>query len=74
MNRVPVESALIAELGYDADRCVLEIKFRDTDAVYDYLDVSVEEVTALLSSPSKGNYFNRHIKARHRYSIVEKNG
>lgn len=65
MDRTPVASTVLAEVGYDPHRKVLEVQFR-TGRVYHYHGVPSSAVQALLSSDSIGTYFNEEIKARYR--------
>ena len=51
MLREPVDSSVIASMGYAADRQILEIEFRTGD-VYRYFDVPVEEHLALQRAES----------------------
>jgi hypothetical protein len=64
ISRAPVESSCIASVGYAEARGILEVEFR-SGAIYRYLRVLPEIHIALLESPSKGAYLNRHIKSRH---------
>lgn len=65
MDRRPVASTVLAEVGYDRRRKVLEVQFR-TGRVYHYLAVPPAAHTALLAADSIGRYFNEEIKPRYR--------
>lgn len=61
MIRVAVVSSELRSVGYDdLNRC-LEIEFQNL-SIYQYFEVPAEEHTSLMSAPSKGRYFNAHIR------------
>lgn len=71
MRRKPVESSVIASMGYDPERCELEIEYRATGDVYKYFDVTLEEYETFLAAESKGKYLNKVFKSReYRYVII----
>lgn len=61
MRRTRVSSSVIASTGYSARTRSLEIEFV-SGRIYQYLDVDRGTYAALLAAPSKGTYFNAHIK------------
>jgi hypothetical protein len=61
MNVALVKSATLAAVGYDAERSILQLKFR-SNKVYSYLGVPGWVHEALLAAPSKGKYFNSAIR------------
>jgi KTSC domain len=61
MDRVPVESSVIGEVGYDVSYRTLEVMFR-SGAIYLYYFVPQGEYDALMAADSKGTYFNKQIK------------
>lgn len=61
MNRIAVESSNLAEVGYDPDTNILEVAFKH-GGVYRYFNVPSGVYTALMAAPSKGRYFDIHIK------------
>jgi KTSC domain-containing protein len=67
MQRQPVSSSNIAEIGYDESRRVLEVLFR-IGTVYQYFDVPPQEYQALMQAGSLGQYLNANIKGRFRYA------
>lgn len=72
MQREPIDSEVIASIGYDAAWHVLEIEYRHTDEIYEYFDVPVEEYTAFRNAESKGAYLNTVFKPRgYRYVRVK---
>jgi hypothetical protein len=56
-----VDSSVLAQLGYDASRAILQVRFH-TAGIYQYLGVPENTYGALLRAESKGAYFNRHIR------------
>ncbi|MGA9977752.1 MAG: KTSC domain-containing protein [Candidatus Sulfotelmatobacter sp.] len=71
MQRVSVDSSSIASIGYAREQQVLELEFRQSGEVYQYLDVTVDEHAAFLAADSKGTYLNLHFKPRqYRYRRV----
>lgn len=63
MEREPIDSSVIASMGYDAAWRVLELEFRQSGEIYDYFDVPLEEYAAFRSAESKGIYLNTTFKA-----------
>jgi KTSC domain len=70
MFREPVDSESIAAIGYDDDAEVLEVEFV-SGAVYRYRGVSQDVFEDFRQAPSKGAYFNRHIKDAYAWEQVE---
>jgi hypothetical protein len=69
MNVTAVESTTLATVAYDEERELLRLEFR-SQAIYQYLGVPHRVHQALLSSPSKGGYFNQAIRGRFAYQRV----
>jgi hypothetical protein len=67
MRRRRVSSSMIASIGYLARSRMLEIEFV-SGSIYRYLDVEQETYDDFLAAPSKGTFFNAHIKDE--YSFV----
>jgi hypothetical protein len=61
MFREPVSSSVIAAIGYDEEREVLEVEFT-SGTIYRYLRVSLDVYEDFLASRSKGTFFNERIK------------
>jgi hypothetical protein len=61
MERIHVESSTIEYLSYDENAEILELTFTN-GATYRYGDVRSEEFNDLLHAPSKGRYFNKHLR------------
>jgi KTSC domain len=62
-NVVPLSSSSLASVGYDVERTILQIEFRD-GSVYQYVDVPAKVHQDLLQADSKGAYFNRYVRKR----------
>lgn len=61
-----VESTTLTAVAYDAASQLLRLQFR-SGAVYCYFGVPPTLHQALMVAPSKGAYFNRHIRGRFSY-------
>ena len=70
IKRQPVESSVLAAVGYDAQRRVLEIEFH-SGAIYRYLEVPEEIHRRLLAAESKGHYFGANIRDKFRSERVK---
>lgn len=70
-NLQPVESSLIAAIGYDAESQVLEIQFKGrVDApgpIYQYQNVTPPQYESLIHAESIGGCFLRNIKNKPEY-------
>ena len=69
-KRQPVESTVLASVGYDAKARVLEIEFH-SGAIYRYLEVPEEIFRQLLAAESKGNFFGKNIRDKFRSERVK---
>jgi len=68
---VPVDSTVIAQIGYDSAKRELGIEFRHTGKIYVYFEVPREEHEAFMAAESKGIYLNTMFKLReYRYEIL----
>jgi hypothetical protein len=70
MFREPVSSRSIASIGYDDDAETLEVEFV-TGAVYRYRGVDQDVFESFRAAPSKGAFFNAHIKDAYPFEQVE---
>jgi hypothetical protein len=61
VEMLPVCSAMAAQVGYDADREILQIEF-NSGAVYQYAEVDPHTWEDLQSSDSIGSFYNEEIK------------
>ena len=55
MERKPVDSSMLASVGYDPSTQTLEMEFTD-GAIWQYLNVPELEYTRLIGSSSLGSY------------------
>lgn len=69
MERTPVESTIIASVGYDGDASALEIEFH-RGRVYRYHDVPASVAAWLMQVPEKGAFFNRKIRDHYTYRDI----
>jgi hypothetical protein len=69
IKRQPVESSVLASVGYDAARKLLEIEFH-SGAIYRYFGVPVEIHSGLLAAESKGRFFGANIRDKFRSERV----
>jgi hypothetical protein len=70
MTRIPVTSSVLASVGYDPLRWILELEFH-SGRVYEYYNISLGIYNGLLSAPSHGRYFCCHIRRDGYFERVE---
>lgn len=61
MQRIPVTSSNLKDVGYDSQTSILEIGFTN-GRVYQYFDVPEDIYNGLMSASSHGRYFDAYIK------------
>lgn len=66
MDRVPVQSSNISEVGYDPASMTLEVAFTN-GTIYQYFDVPETLYQELLHAESVGKFLNTQIKNSYRY-------
>jgi len=69
MHRYAVESTTLAAISYAAQQSLLEVEFRDGTG-YRFFGVPARCFQELLTSDSKGRYFNSEIRNRFRFQRV----
>lgn len=69
MDRQPVTSSNVAEVGYEVDTMTLEVAFRN-GTIYQYFDVPESVYQELMRSDSIGKFLNEQIKNSYRYTKV----
>ena len=69
MNRRLVSSSSVTSIGYDPKTETLEIEF-GSGRVYQYYDVPANLHDEIMQAPSKGQFFNTHIKDGYSFSRV----
>jgi tyrosyl-tRNA synthetase len=66
INRQPIESSMLAAIGYDEENQMLEVEFKNGE-VYQYFEFPKEEYENFLevkdNEESLGSFFNKNIKA-----------
>lgn len=58
---LPLESKMFLSVAYDAQQCMLYLRFRSGD-VYRYFQFSEDDYQHFLSAESKGRHFLSHIR------------
>lgn len=61
MVRTLVSSSMLASVGYDEQKQILEIEFH-SGGVYQYLGVPSQVYLDLMAAASHGTYFDQNIK------------
>lgn len=69
MIRTPVVSSDIRSVGYDKNSQVLEVEFH-SGGTYQYYSVPQSVYEGLMSAPSHGKYFHRHVKGAFNYQKI----
>ena len=69
MQREPLNSSNLAEVGYDSPTQTLEVYFKN-GRTYQYFDVPERIYNDLRTAGSPGGYLNREIKGQYRYARV----
>lgn len=67
MNWQPIESKMFAAAAYDAEKCILYLRFHSTGDVYRYFEFPAEQYEQFLAAESRGRYFLAHIRDHYRY-------
>ena len=66
MKRIPVNSSVFEQIGYDLEKQILELKFKDDGRpVWQYLNLPMRVFKAFMKAASKGNYFVTRIKGKY---------
>ena len=73
MHTIPIQSTTLAAVAYDGSEKLLQLEF-PTGSAYRYYGVPSEVYQELMQAPSKGEYFNRHIRGRFPYALVSISG
>ena len=60
MRRTTVSSQIIASIGYDIERCRLEVEFRN-GWIYEYDDVPTVVHNGLMTASSHGRFLKQYI-------------
>ena len=62
MERKAVESSNIASIGYDFEKKILEVEFKDNPGVFQYDDVSRSMHNKMMEAESIGAFFAANIR------------
>ncbi|HWD90069.1 MAG TPA: KTSC domain-containing protein [Mucilaginibacter sp.] len=71
MKRHRVNSTALQSVGYDPERKVLELEFRDNGAVWQYFKLPPAVYDKFIHAESLGNYFVTRIKGKYPEEQVE---
>jgi hypothetical protein len=70
MRRTKVRSSSIAAVGYDAASRALEVEFHN-GRIYRYHEVPASVHEQLLAAPSKGQFYNLHVRNLFAYERLD---
>lgn len=70
IERTPVKSSNIRELGYDPDNKILEVEFIN-GSIYQYQPITLDGYHALLFSKSIGGYFYANIRNNNTLTVKQ---
>jgi hypothetical protein len=70
MQRQPVNSSMIASVGYDLEEETLEVEFSANNEVYQYFNVPYGVYHAFMQARSKGNFMKDNIMEKYDYSKI----
>lgn len=66
MDWQPLESKMFLSTAYEAEKCILYLRFQSDD-VYRYFEFTAEQFAEFLQAESRGRYFLSHIRNQFRY-------
>lgn len=66
MDRIPVQSSNVVDIGYDQATLTLEVGFT-SGSVYQYFDVPEAVYLAIMQAVSVGSFLAQNIKGVYRY-------
>ncbi len=72
MTWLPLESAMLASVAYNATQLTLYLRFRNSGDVYRYFDLPVTLYQAFLDAESHGAFFLANIRNCFRYERLAK--
>jgi hypothetical protein len=70
MEGAPIDSSMIATIGYDASNGTLEVEFKKGGAIWQYYDVPENVWHEFQSASSQGQFFLSNIRDCFRASKV----
>ncbi|GGH21592.1 KTSC domain-containing protein [Mucilaginibacter phyllosphaerae] len=65
MRRHPVQSSALQSIGYDADKHILELEFKENGGVWQYFNFKPPAYKKFISSQSLGHFFVTKIKGKY---------
>jgi hypothetical protein len=72
MKRAHINSSVFEQVGYDLEKQILELKFKDAGRpVWQYLNLPLRVFRAFMHASSKGKYFVTRIKNKYPEQKVE---
>ena len=66
MKRQHVQSSALESVGYDPEKKILELEFRDNGDVWQYFRLPASVYNKFIHADSLGNYFVTKIKGKYR--------
>ena len=66
MKRQPVQSSALQSVGYDPEKKILELEFRDSGGVWQYFKLPPGVYNKFIHAESLGNYFVTKIKGQYK--------
>jgi hypothetical protein len=67
----PVESSSLAAVGYYLPTMTLAVKFKNSDIVHHYEEVTPKKWEQMQAAESMGSFFANKVRNEHPHSIVE---
>jgi hypothetical protein len=71
VKRHRVQSSALQSIGYDPDRKILELEFRESGGVWQYFKLPASVYDQFIHAESLGNYFVTRIKGKYREEKIE---
>jgi len=71
MKRHHVESSALESVGYDRERKILELEFRDNGGVWQYLNLPPSVYNKFNRAKSRGKFFVTKIKGKYPEEKIE---
>ena len=70
MHRRKIESSVFRSVGYDREAKILELEFKETGDVWQYLSFPPKAYKMFINSESRGHFFTSYIKNKYREEQV----
>lgn len=71
MRRRAVNSSALQSIGYDAEKHILELEFRDEGGVWQYFNFKPAAYKKFVNSESLGHFFVTRIKGKYLEEKIE---